>query len=88
MATQDTGTPTPPKVEKHATQEVKLARTALIGLFGSSEAPKALIRLPQGQIQKVGIGDTIAGGVVEAIDSDQLVLSRQGKQQVMRMPRG
>ncbi len=93
MATQqppsdDTGTPTPPKVEELATEAVALERTALIGTFGSAAAPRALVRLPRGQTQTVTVGDRIAGGTVEAIGADALVLSRAGGQRVLRMPRG
>lgn len=88
MATQDTGTPTPAKVEQLATQEVPLPPTALIGVFGTPANPKALVRLPRGKTQTVGIGDRLAGGTVRAIGEDKLVLLRMGKQQVMQMPRG
>ena len=88
MATQETGTPTPPKVAKHATQEVRLDRTALIGVSGTPTAPRALVRLPQGQTRTVTIGDTIAGGTVRAIGEDKLVLSRMGAQHILQMPRG
>mgnify|MGYP003110714258 CR=1 FL=1 len=88
MATQDAGTPTPPTVEKFATKEAKLERTALIGLFGSASAPKALIRLPRGETRTVTVGDRIAGGTVGAIGEDRLVLLRGNRQEVMQMPRG
>jgi len=88
MSTQDAGTPTPQKVEQLATQAVQLDRLALIGISGTQGAPRALIRMPQGDTQTVKVGDTIRGGIIEAIDADQLVLSRNGTQQVMRMPRG
>ncbi|MCX7566216.1 pilus assembly protein PilZ [Sulfitobacter sp. F26169L] len=82
----DTGTPTPPEVEKLATQEVRLDQTALIGIFGSSDTLKAMIRLPRGDTQTVTVGDRVAGGTVMAIGEDQLVLSRRGTQKVMRLP--
>lgn len=88
MATQDTGTPTPPKVEKLATKEVKLERVALIGIFGTTDKPSALIRLPKGDIVIVAVGDKLEGGTVAAIGANQLVLARSGKQQVMLMPGG
>jgi hypothetical protein len=88
MSTQDAGTPTPQTVEKLATQEVKLDRTALIGIFGTASAPKALIRLPRGQTRTVTVGDRIAGATVGAIGEDRLVLVRGSRQEVMQMPRG
>lgn len=90
MATQDpeSGTPTPPEVEQLATQEARLDRIALIGVFGSVENLRALIRLPQGKTQTVTKGDTLNGGTVLAIGEDQLVLSRPNGHKIMQMPRG
>tara|TARA_R110002020_G_scaffold67179_2_gene176233 strand:+ start:40997 stop:41266 length:270 start_codon:yes stop_codon:yes gene_type:complete len=89
MTTQDAGTPTPPTVEKFATKEAKLERTALIGLFGTASAPKALIRLPRGETRTVTVGDRIGSGTVGAIGEDRLVLLLRGnRQEVMQMPRG
>ena len=82
------GTPTPPEVEKLATQQARIEGTALIGIFGTPQAPHALIRLPRGETQSVSVGDSIAGATVEAIGEDLLVLSRMGSEQVLRMPRG
>ena len=88
MATQHDGTPTPPIVESHATEEANLGRIALLGTFGAANAPSALIRLPRGNTQTVTIGDSIAGGTVQAIDADRLVLLRMGTAQILRMPQG
>ena len=83
-----TGTATPPKVERHATEKADLDRTALIGIFGTPQSLRALIRLPNGRTQTVAIGDSVAGGTVRAIAEDRLVLSRMGQQSTMRMPQG
>lgn len=90
MTTQNTsdGTPTPEKVETLATQAVKLDRTALIGIFGAEQNPRALIRLPMGQTQTVAVGDQLNGGTVTAIGADQLVLSHSSGLKIMHMPRG
>ncbi|WP_298857245.1 type II secretion system protein N [uncultured Sulfitobacter sp.] len=88
MATQHEGTPTPAIVETHATQEAKLGRIALLGTFGSANAPRAIVRLPRGNTQTVTIGDALAGGTVAAISADRLILSRMGNEQILRMPRG
>lgn len=82
------GTPTPPQVARHATEAVKLNAPALIGVFGNTEARRALILLPRGQTRTVGVGDTLDGGQVAAIGEDQLVLSRRGREKIMRLPRG
>lgn len=88
MATQQDGTPTPSIVETHATEVAHLGRIALLGTFGAANAPSALIRLPQGNTRTVVIGDEIAGGRVEAIGTDRLVLTRMGAQQILHMPKG
>ncbi|QUJ77882.1 pilus assembly protein PilZ [Sulfitobacter albidus] len=88
MATEHDGTPTPPEVSENATESARLPRTALLGVFGSSAAPSALILLPRGDTQTVSVGDTVAGGRVEAIGDDRVVLSRMGRQQILRLPAG
>lgn len=84
MTTQ--GTPTPPKVIELATQQAQLPRTALLGVFGPTAAPRALIRTPQGATQTVDVGDTIAGATVAAISDGMLVLKRKGSEKILRLP--
>jgi hypothetical protein len=88
MTTIDTGTPTPPKVQKYANQQARIDRTALIGVFGRPDAPRALIRLPRGETHTVAIGDTINGNTIEAIGMDLVIVSRMGTQSILRMPAG
>ena len=88
MASDNSGTPTPDKVKELATEEARLDRFALLGIFGSANAPSALIRLPKGDTQKVDIGDRVNGRTVQAIGADQVVLSGSGSQMVIRLPRG
>ncbi len=82
------GTPTPPTVTQHATEQARLDRVALIGIFGNPNAPHALVRLPRGNTQKVSVGDTVARGTVAAIGTDRLVLSRTGTNETLRLPQG
>jgi hypothetical protein len=88
MASDTSSTPAPAKVERLATQEAHLPRTALLGIFGTEDAPSALVLLPQGKTQIVGVGDKIGKGIVVAIGTDQIVLARSGTQHILRMPRG
>lgn len=88
MATDTDGTPTPQKVVELATERAKLDRTALIGTFGSTLAPGALIRLPSGGFEKVAVGDDLAGGTVMAIGEDRVVVSRMGSDLVLTLPQG
>ena len=80
--------PTPAEVAKHATEEAKLERTALIGIFGEESAPQALIRQRSGQILKVATGDKVGNQEVAAIGEDHLVLKRGGNTKVLRLPQG
>lgn len=86
MATQNTTTP--PAIAELATEQVELPRTALLGIFGTAAAPRALIRLPRGKTQTVRVGDRVARSTVAAIGEDQLVLSRNGSTQILTMPQG
>lgn len=88
MSTPTDGTPTPQKVVDLATQNARLERLALIGTFGSTIAPGALMRLPDGDFERVAVGDKVAGGTVTAIGEDRLVLSRMGSELVLSLPAG
>ncbi|MEM6303588.1 MAG: pilus assembly protein PilZ [Pseudomonadota bacterium] len=79
---------TSPETEKHATEEVTLPRIAVIGIFGSEAAPRALIRSPNGKITRVEVGDKAAGGIVTAIGADSVVIARRGGATVLALPRG
>ncbi|MEQ6248312.1 type II secretion system protein N [Sulfitobacter sp. HNIBRBA3233] len=88
MASDQDGTPTPEKVKELATTEAKLDRMALLGVFGSTSNPSALIRLPRGGTQRVDVGDSVNGRTVQAIGADRVVLSGFGGQMVISLPRG
>ncbi|MBD3663525.1 type II secretion system protein N [Sulfitobacter aestuariivivens] len=86
MTTDSDGTQTPPEVVKAATQQVRLSRITLIGVFGSTEAPGALIRGPDGKIDRVTVGDVASGGRVAAIGEDRVVIAKGGKTTVLKLP--
>ncbi|OAN78170.1 pilus assembly protein PilZ [Sulfitobacter sp. EhC04] len=88
MSSTEKQQPTPAKVAEIATTEARLARTALIGIFGSAAAPGALVRTPNGKIARVGVGDKVAGGTVAAIGDDQLVLNMGSRTKSLKLPRG
>ena len=85
MSTQED---TSRRVARIATQEVRLDRFALIGIFGSDRAPGALVRTRDGQIARVTLGDTVDGATVAAIHIDRVVLSRGTGTQVLTLPKG
>tara|TARA_R110002110_G_scaffold23490_2_gene89421 strand:+ start:1594 stop:1860 length:267 start_codon:yes stop_codon:yes gene_type:complete len=88
MSTTETQEPTPTHVADLATEHTRLDRTALIGIFGSEAAPGALVRTPDGNIARVGIGDRIAGGTVAAIGQDQVVLAMGNRTKALKLPKG
>ena len=69
---------------KHA--DVTLNRIMLLGVAGPAEAPRALVRLPDGSTHKVTEGDTLDGGQVRGIAENQLSLIRNGRERILRLP--
>ncbi len=71
-----------------ATREAVLPMRALslLGTFGTADALQALLRTPRGNILRVHAGDTVGGDRIAAVESGLVVLERQGKTRVLRMP--
>ncbi|MGB3244967.1 MAG: pilus assembly protein PilZ [Sulfitobacter sp.] len=86
MTSDTTGTVTPQKVKDLATQAVTLPRVALIGIFGSEAASGALIRSPNGKIERVKVGDRAAGGIVAAIGKSKVIIATRGATKVLELP--
>ncbi|UYV39036.1 hypothetical protein N4R57_08500 [Rhodobacteraceae bacterium D3-12] len=78
-----------PKVATAATETtaMRLNNVALIGTFGSADAPGALIRLPAGKILKVSTGDQTTIGKVVGISQSELLLAKGGRTLRLAMPR-
>lgn len=83
-------TPDTSRAEALATQSglLPMRELSLIGTMGTDTTRYALIRLPGGAIEKVGVGDTLRGKRVDAIEPERLYLSRGGEQTVLEMPHG
>jgi hypothetical protein len=81
--------PTRASVAKQATirNALNLSEVALIGIYGSSENRRALVRMPSGKFQRVKIGDRLDGGKVVAIDDKQLVYQKNKRNIVLKMIR-
>lgn len=88
MAIAEDQAPTPEHVAQKATQSARLPALALIGIFGSTEAPAALIRKRNGTIQRVTVGDSVVGKTVAAIDTDRVILASGGQTQAITFPEG
>lgn len=76
--------------ETFATQEgrLQMGQIALIGTMGTDIARRALIRFPSGSIRKVTVGDRLRGRRIDAIGPDRLLMSRNGQQTILEMPKG
>ncbi len=79
-------THTPEKVAEFATEQAEIPRIALIGIFGTVAAPRALIRRPNGKIDRVAVGDKAAGGIVAAIGEDRIVIAQRSTTKVLQLP--
>ncbi len=87
----ETVSPTGPvsrAVANAATEEnqLRLGRIALMGVAGTQGNRRALIRLPNGVIERVRVGDRLDGGRVAAIDSTQLRYVKGGRNITLRLP--
>ncbi|MEM6306837.1 MAG: hypothetical protein AAF701_02480 [Pseudomonadota bacterium] len=80
--------PTRTSVAQAATQDsvIKLNRIALLGTFGTQSARKALVRLSNGRVKRVTVGDTLDGGQVAAVSSTQLRYIKSGRNITLKMP--
>lgn len=74
--------------EATTTNQLNLRDMNLIGVFGSASNRRALVRLSNGRLQNVKVGDRLDGGRVAAIGEDELRLTKSGRNIVLRMPRG
>ena len=79
--------PSSASVAETATERraINLRRVNLIGIFGSQANRRALVRMPNGQVVRVQVGDTLDGGRVSAIGDGELRYVRGGRNQVLRI---
>jgi len=59
---------------------------ALIGVFGAQSGRHALLRLPNGTVQRVRAGDSVQGVQVAAVGADSVRLSGRGRDTLLRLP--
>ena len=74
--------------EATVTNALNLRETNLIGVYGTQDNRRALVRLPNGSYQKVQVGDRIDGGRVAAIGEAELRYVKGGRNITLNMPRG
>lgn len=82
--------PSKASVSKQATERnaLKFKRVNLIGVYGTPNRRRALVRMSNGRYKKVKVGDRLDGGKVRAIGDSDLRYQKGGRIVVLKMPRG
>ncbi|MEY8098200.1 hypothetical protein AB9F29_12355 [Falsihalocynthiibacter sp. S25ZX9] len=80
--------PTRASVAKEATQKnmISLRKIALIGVYGTPSKRSALVRMGNGKIIEVSVGDRVDGGKVAAIGADEIRYVKGGRNISLKMP--
>ena len=78
----------PTSVARAATQDSALPMrdVALVGVFGTPGARRALVRLPGGRIERVAVGDSLDGGRVSTIGQTTLNYVKRGRTLSLEIP--
>jgi hypothetical protein len=79
--------PSSASVQQSATQAraISTREANLIGVFGVPSNRRALVRMPNGQVVRLQVGDRFDGGQVSAIGESELRYVRGGRDQVLRI---
>jgi hypothetical protein len=82
--------PVPGGVARAATQDnaIRLRDINLIGVYGQSNARRALVRLGNGQYVRVQVGSELDGGQVTAIGENALNYVKRGTTYALQIPSG
>ena len=68
------------------TNFIDLDRTNLIGIFGKTSNPSALVRLSNGKILTLKVGERFEGWRVFAIDRDKIHVENGTRQEILHLP--
>jgi hypothetical protein len=76
------------KVADLATQTIDMAGRGpvLLGTFGPEAGMGALLRLPSGRVQRVAVGDRVAGLQITAIAPGTLHGTQRGQALTLQLP--
>lgn len=82
--------PTVKSVARQATVQkaINLRKVNLIGVYGTSNSRRALVRLKSGRFVKLKIGDKLDGGRVAAIGERELRYVKRGRNYTLQLPKG
>lgn len=80
--------PSSASVSREATQThaINLRQVNLIGVMGTPSDRRALVRLSNGRVVTVRVGENLDGGTVTAISETELHYNRRGRDVVLRFP--
>lgn len=67
---------------------LNLRDISLIGVFGTPDARRALVRMSNGRLVRVGVGDRLDGGRVQSIGDSSLNYTKRGRTVQLEMPSG
>ncbi|WP_137700209.1 hypothetical protein [Marimonas lutisalis] len=81
--------PKPGRAGEIATQSARIParETILLGTFGEAENPGALLRLANGSVARLSVGDPLEGGRITAISSDGVLVQKAGYTRRITQPR-
>lgn len=87
VARAEPSIPTSASVSRQATEEnaIRLNRINLIGVFGTPNSRRALVRLSSGRVVRVQVGDRLDGGQVAAIGDGEVRYVKNGRNEVLRI---
>jgi Tfp pilus assembly protein PilP len=88
MSTADTTTPPNAQTEAAATltDKLPLDGITLLGTVVAGAASRALIRMGNGQVQQLHLGDRIGDATIAAIEPGLIHMIRNGAAQRLAMP--
>lgn len=67
---------------------IQINRTQIIGTIGAGKASRALVRLSNGRIITLRIGDRINGGTITEIKDSQIIFDKNGQRQSLSVLSG
>lgn len=65
---------------------IPLDRAVLLGTVLRAQGPLALIRLANGDVQRMTLGDTLNGGEIIAIDEGRVIFAHEGQRWTLDQP--
>ncbi|RMC23539.1 hypothetical protein C9E82_23830, partial [Paracoccus siganidrum] len=67
---------------------IQVSRTQIIGTIGAGKASRALVRLSNGRVITLRIGDRINGGTITEIGDSRITYSKGGRSHVLGVLNG